>query len=174
MVFRKDQKIREAFDKVREEFDVHLDTINANTSEIHENRAMILAMQERLCKLADQITELRVMFEHSEPDAMYGAIRPLSIREQEVFLAIYTAGDLVSEERISRMLGLPVSHIREICESIREKEVPLRMHVNERDMIFYSLDPEFRETQARQNILGIDESLSVQWIKDYQSSLLDN
>ena len=173
-MFRKDKQIRAAFRKVQHEFEEHLDSINANSSEIHENRAMIMELQERICKVSDQISEMQMMVEQMFPDEGFGELGPLTLREQEVFLLLYTAGDLVTHEQIARTSSLPVSLVKEIVSSCSAKGIPVRRHTNESGITYLSLDPAFRERQARENILGIDESLSQQLSKDFQLSLLDD
>lgn len=162
------KEVKEQFAAVREELDGHLDAINENTHEILENRAMIMELQERMCKLSDKITGLVASLEESEE-----RMEPLTLREQEVFMCLYMSDVPASYGEIARRTSLPVSLVQEIVDSLTAREIPLIEQRNDRGHTFIAIEESFRERQAKQNVLGIDESLSKQLSKEFQLSLLD-
>ena len=166
VAFRKEKKLRSAFRKIRDEFEMHLDSINTNTEEIFENRAMVLELQDRMDKLADKVHESS-SFEEEYPQI------ELTLREQEVFLVLYTAAEAVSYPQLSRQLSLPVALVQELTFSMIQKGVPVIKRRNDSGGVLVSLDIEFAELQSRKNIVGIDQNLSAQLSRELQMSLLE-
>ena len=168
----KEKRLREAFNAVHLEFEEHLDSINTNTQEVLENRHMLLELQERITKLASEITDIKAQLgEESLSEPAYEKIS-LTLREQEVFLVLYTSERGVSYEKISEQLSLPVSLVQELVYDMIVKGVPIIKQRRE-SRICVSLDLEFREYQSRYNIVGIDESVSKQLSKDFQLTLVE-
>jgi hypothetical protein len=171
MAFYKEKRLRQAFNAVKEELDDHLDAINDNTEEILENRAMILELQERMCKLSDRLSELSLRLEEPVLEERFSCVE-LSLREQEVFLSLYTASAPASYAVVSRQLSLPVPLLQELVGSIIGKGVPVQRTRDECGDLCLSLDPEFVELQSKHNIIGINNNISAQLSREFQQSLL--
>lgn len=159
--------MRQAFRAVREEFDDHLQAINDNTEEILENRAMILEIQERLCKLSDRISEIGLRLDDAD---RYAPI-DLSLREQEMFIVLYTASQPVTYAEFAKRLTYPVSLIQELAFGLIQKGIPVVKQRSEMGELRLSLDIEFSERQTKHNIVRIDENLSRQLSRELQTSL---
>lgn len=168
----KDKRLREAFNAVHLEFEDHLDSINRNTGEILENRHMLLELQERITKLASDITDIKAQLQ--EPEAVQPMYEPieLSLREQEIFLTLYTADNPTSYDHLAKRLSLPVSLIQELAYEMVMKGVPIIKQRDEQG-VRLSIDIEFREQQSKHNLVGIDEAVSKQLTKDLQLKLVD-
>ena len=86
----------------------------------------------------------------------------LSYEEKKVFLAIYkysTSKTFVSYSDIARRLGLPISLVRFYVTNLIEKNVPIVKKYRNREVLV-SLEEEFREQQAKENIVNINETIT--------------
>lgn len=171
MAFKREKKLRAAFAAIKNDLDNHLEDINENTQEIFENRHMIADLHERLCKLSDQLHEVRLRLDAS--DMRYPSCIELSLREQEVFLVLYTATDVVAYSEVSRQVSLPVSFLQEVTYSLIQKGIPVVKQRDEQGRVLLSLDLEFKEEQSKRNIVGIDPVLRNHPNKSLQLSLLE-
>ncbi len=160
-----ERRIRAAFNAVHREFEDHLQSINENTSEIMENRYMIISLQERLDKIASDIACLKRQLSHTIPNR-------LSVREQEVFLCVYSEQRGVSVSHISARLQLPVGVVEDVLESLRIKNIPLYFRETDSGM-FVTLDPAFRELQSTRNVVGIESFVSTEFSKGLQRTLFE-
>lgn len=170
MAFIREKKLRAAFAAVQQDLDLHLDEINENTAEIHENRQMIADLHERICKLSDQVAELRLVLDGS---SRYPSRIELSLREQEVFMVLYTASEPVTYDVLSSRVCVPVSVLQDITYQLVQSGIPVIKQRDELGRIQLSLDLEFKEEQSKRNIVGIDVNLLKQSNKCFQLSLFD-
>ncbi|MBC8494602.1 hypothetical protein H8D36_00445 [archaeon] len=146
------------FKSVKDELDIHLDSINQNTNEIQSNYETISQMEVKIDKLTEKIDEMQMQL---NPNAyMYNVDNVvLSMREQELFLGIYTEEDRISMPGLSRKLGLTLPMCEALINSIKIKGVPIvRQLVNE--VMHVSLDYTFKDLQARKNLLKIDATVT--------------
>ncbi len=171
MAFIREKKLRAAFAAVQQDLDIHLDAINENTAEIYENRQMISDLHERICKLSDQVSELRLLVEQSP--SRYPSRIELSLREQQVFMALYTAESGASYSDLSRSTCFPVSFLQDATYELVQKGIPIIKQRSEAGHIILSLDLEFKEEQSKRNIVGIDINLLQQANRGFQLSLID-
>lgn len=149
---------------IKDELDEHLDTINENSREIDENRVMISSLHEQLCKLTDVVNELSF----SGEDRMQAKIE-LSRSEQIVFEALYTEPGPMTYGFLARRSGKPVSVVRDIVFELVKKGVPVVKLRDELGAYHLALDMEFRELQARQQIVQIESQCKT----ITQSSLIE-
>jgi hypothetical protein len=167
-----EDRIRQAFNTVHKEFDEHLETINANTEEICENRYMLNELSERISKLSDDISVIK---EALQSQTIIDDPIPnieLSLREQEVFLVLYMHESGVSYSQVARHTSLPISVVQEILYDLIAKGVPVVKQRRESELTLL-LDLEFRELQSKHNVVGIDEKLSKLLTKEMQLTLLE-
>ena len=86
----------------------------------------------------------------------------LTLREQEIFLVLYTSENPSNSRQISRKLGLPEESTKNYIDNIISKGVPvIKRYVN--GEILYVLDAEFKNLQAKENILSINEAIAKQF-----------
>ena len=88
----------------------------------------------------------------------------LTLREQEVFLAMYTSDELLSYRDIANKLGLTEVLISKYIKDVIKKGVPL-LKLYEKNKVFLQIDDKFRDIQAKNNILNISETVLKQFTK---------
>ena len=122
--------IAPAIESIKEELDEHLDSINANTAELQTN-------YEYLCELA------------------LGKVN-LTLREQEVFLVLYTSDEPLTFRIMAKRLGLTAYVIKDHVDALIIKGVPIiKRYSNDETLVL--LDDAFKNLQAKENVLGINE-----------------
>jgi len=143
---------------IREQLEDYLTSINQNTEEIQANNEIIYQQGQQITKLKEMILEMgmspfpRVKAEMVEP--------PLTSREQEVFLLLYTSEGFISQTEIAKRLGLTLALVRQFITSLMEKGVPITRKGIGTEVLM-ELDSEFKEIQARENVAGINEQLTL-------------
>lgn len=151
-----DAKIKAAFSSVREELDDHLRTINENTNELQSNYEYICEIDAKIEKLSERLDEIQMMLTGGPEEV---SVQPLTMREREVFLVIYS-NENTTYEHIGRRVGLPESMVRHYIMNLIRKGVPVIRKLKD-DQELVCLDAEFRTLQAKENIVGINESMSM-------------
>lgn len=156
-----DAGIRKAFSTVKEEMNQHLDTINQNTNEIQACYEYLAELERKMEKLAERLDKL----EFAGDNAPVAKQIALTLREQEVFMVLYTAEDPATSLEIARRLGLTLELVEQHLVSICSKGVPiLRTFANGK--VYHSIDLKFKDLQARRNVLNISPSISQQMLAD--------
>lgn len=149
---RMETGVKGAFGKVRDELDDHRESINQNSAEIQSLYEYIHELEQKLVKLQEHMLDAKRL----EPLPI---ILPLSYREQEVFLALYTAELPLTATEIAAQLGLAHDVIFKYVRSLITKGVPILHHVHEHQEVF-SLELKFKDLQAKKNIVPIDAGVS--------------
>ena len=161
------KNLKKYFDKIKEEFEEHLDTINANTNEIHSNYEYLCELDSKMDKLNEKLDETLMFIQHltNKPVKKYKKtfkIAPLTRREKEIFLALYTLEqnkEPVTYTKIAEFLALTTFIVQNYITNLIEKGIPIQKSYNQKG-VFIRINPEFRELQAKNNIVGINEPLS--------------
>ena len=94
-------------------------------------------------------------------------ISPLTKNEKEVFLVLYTKGeekDYLTYKEIGRSLALSKELVMGYITNLIEKGIPLIKRYAE-NQIYIKLDPKFKNIQAKENIVNIDEAISMKLSK---------
>ncbi|MFP4645392.1 MAG: hypothetical protein ACLFNB_01990, partial [Candidatus Woesearchaeota archaeon] len=81
----------------------------------------------------------------------------LTIREQEVFLILYTANKGLELAEMAKYLGLTEDLIQSYILKLISKGVPVKKYRSESEHFTYALDKTFKDIQARKNIVPIDD-----------------
>lgn len=160
------QSLKNSFSGVKKEFEEHLEAINENTNEIQSNYELLLKLESRLDKIENKLSEIDIFIrqfktqnvyflEENEKDSFM--IMPLNDDEKRVFNTIYEleAENInISYQKLSEVLGVSTSLVREYIISLIEKGVPImKRYLNHK--IFLSLEPKFRESQTKRNLVNI-------------------
>ena len=156
------QDIKKAFSSIKGEMDEHLESINANTSEIHSNYEYVSELESRIDKLNERIEDLEMHQDHNPRQKSQFRVRTLTRREQEVFLALYTLEQdqkPITYSRIGQFLGINEYIIQDHITSLITKGVPIHKNFFEKT-VYLRLNPEFRELQAKKNIARVNEMVS--------------
>ncbi|RME53264.1 hypothetical protein D6783_02455 [Candidatus Woesearchaeota archaeon] len=134
----------------------HLEGINKNTDEIQCCYSFLIALEEKLAKLAERVDRL----EQGSSRGVCSAER-LTKREEEVFLVLYLHDEPLTIRHIARRLGVAEEVVEQVVESLSFKGIPLiRQYRNQE--VFVSLDLKFKELQAKQNVLKIQRGIAQQ------------
>ena len=84
----------------------------------------------------------------------------MTLREQEVFLLLYTANGFISEREVSERLGVSDKSVVQFITTLMEKGVPITRKVHYQES-YVKLDQQFKELQAKANIAGISPQLTL-------------
>lgn len=165
----KELALKDSFKKIKEELEEHLETINQNTNEIQANYEYIQKLDEKIEKLNEKLEEIRMHLDIIKEDVSktkdkFEATK-LTTREQEVFLVLYTATEFLSYKDIAKRIGLTESLVGNYITNLIEKGIPIiKKYINK--VAYIKLDSHFKELQAKENILEIDDRIA----RDYTAS----
>jgi DNA-binding NarL/FixJ family response regulator len=151
------EAIRKAFKSVKNELDDHLDAINQSTAEIQANQGFLAELEAKIDKLAERLDELELIMNPTKAGAIGVKLTP---REQEVFMTIYLSKGLTVSE-LARRLGFTEEMVSLYIFNLMSKGVPVRRELVD-DLVVFSLDSEFKEAQARGNVLEINPRIARQ------------
>lgn len=163
----KEDKLKATFNKIKEEFEEHLDSINENTNEIHSNYEYICELDSKIDKLNEKLDEVMMFLHHSSKKSLKSkkqkfTIRPLTRKEQEIFLALYTLEqnkEEVTYTRIAKFLCITPYLTQNYITNLIEKGIPIQKRYIDNG-VSLTLNPQFRELQTKKNIVKINESVS--------------
>ena len=155
-------KLKNSFAKIREELEEHLQSINESTAEIGQNHQYSCELESKMDKLAERLDHMELFLKQMG----YGAgqatfhVQPLSNDEKRVFVAVYA----IEEEKghvtyadVSSALLMDLQLVAGYVAGLMEKGVPLvKRYVN--NVAYLKLDSDFKQLQAKENILGIDKA----------------
>lgn len=144
---------------IREEFDDHLESINDNTNEIQANYEYITKIDEKLRKISEKLDQMELwMFQTGGVVVKEDDDQHLDLNEKEkrAFLIIYTASQPVTYSLIAEALNENEFLIRGYVTNMLEKGIPIQKKYRGRQ-VYLSLDKEFKEKQAKHNIVGINQ-----------------
>lgn len=160
-----DSGLKRAFSSIKEEMTDHKDTINDNSAEIelvHQRLNMLQSMIEKLTGRVDELvfstsSTASSIVEFKAPNV------PLSLREQEVFVILYTSTTSLSALAISKYLGLTEDLIHTYIIKLITKDIPIIKSINTQKELIYALDKNFKDLQARKGLIEINESVMNQF-----------
>jgi hypothetical protein len=140
--------LKEEFNKVRQALEEHLNSINDNSNEIQALFDYLQEMDAKFEKLCQRLDNLQLEAT-SKP-----LISPLNKEERKVFLALYTEETPLSFVEIAVKANLPKSIVPDCVSALTNKGIPLqRSFYNDR--LFLKLDPNFKEMQAKENLINV-------------------
>jgi hypothetical protein len=153
------ESLKAAFKKVKQELDDHLSTINENTADIQELNETILNVEHKIDKLAERLDELELLM---NPKFKLDNVE-LNRKEQEVFAALFI-GKGLSLTQLSKVLGITVDAANMYLFNLISKGVPIQKEMVGNVLVF-SVDPTFKDMQARRNILKLDQKITKQLLE---------
>lgn len=149
---------KNAFSRIKEELDEHLDSINQNTNEIQVLYGYLSEIENKVEKLNERLDE--ITFSNKEY-AIQESFN-LTVREEEVFIALYMSEGIKSSIQISKILGLTEDLVNAIIFRLISKGIPvLKETIN--NVANYSLDKNFKDLQARKNIVNVNQNVLEQF-----------
>jgi predicted nuclease with TOPRIM domain len=109
--------LKHSFGKVKEELDEHLEAINNNTNEIQTNFEYLTELESKVTKLNEKVERILEILEGKKDEPTYH-VEELTLREQEVFITLYSATKPVTYTQISHKIALPADMIRQLIQSL--------------------------------------------------------
>ncbi len=156
-----ESSLKNAFEKVREEFDDHLDSINENTNELQMHYEYMTQLDVKITKLSEKIDDLHMLLKQVTMQQ-----QPfLSRQEQKIFLTLYTFGEEspLSQVDIANRLNLNELTVRSALAAMVKKGIPvIEEKIDEK--LYYKFSREFKEQQAKENIVRLDEDIVIEAI----------
>ncbi|MBI4983260.1 hypothetical protein HZC32_01310 [Candidatus Woesearchaeota archaeon] len=147
-----DERIGVELGKVRQALEEHLSAINENTLEIQSLFDYIQEVEVKLEKLSQRLDQLQIAANNCSPSKPI--ISPLNQTEKKVFLTLYTEEMPLSYREIAGRAQVSLSVVPECVSSLAGKGIPLaRTFCN--DQIFIKIDPNFKELQAKENLINL-------------------
>lgn len=146
------QKIRVSFRKIEDELNDHLESINSNTNEIESLYELINELEGKIEKLSSRIGELQVKIEPKAKKVIDFRVEPLTKEEKEIFFALYSMPKDMTYKDISRKTGIEEVMVQEYVTNLIAKGIPLSKKFKN-NQILISLEKEFKELQAKENLI---------------------
>lgn len=150
---------------MRDELDDHRLAVNENTDELSATNEFVSELSRKLDKISERLDELTLLVKGKSEDKQF-QIQPLTGKEKEVFQALYVLTEsqpYASYDQIARKALMPKSVVMDLSTSMLEKGVPIVKKLDG-TMVFLKLDSEFRQLQAKKNVIGLNSLLSA-WVR---------
>lgn len=142
--------MKEGLEAIKAALEEHLSSINDNTTEIQVLFDFLQDVERKVDGVSQRLDQLQVAQGTSVPQS----IRPLYHEEKEIFLVMYTEEAPLTIEEISRKAGQSSAAVMECIAALSRKGIPVQ-RVFANDQFFFSLDKQFKERQARENIVNL-------------------
>lgn len=151
------EEFRSKFRQVEHELNDHLESVNANTNEIQCLYEMMSEVSVKIDKLNSRIDDLQVHLDYQSPHKFVDVhVKPLTNREREVFIALYTHdGEQLTYAELAKLTGYDEVIVQEYITNLIAKGIPIYKKY-QNSSIFVSLDKEFKELQAKQKIVQLN------------------
>ena len=154
-----DKNIKKSFEKVKEEMSDHLDTINKNTIEINSNYDYIKQLEKMIHKLNENMDDLNLKLSEIKGESLnINEIKNIQLKpkEVEIFKLLYeNMGDLFDYKKIARTLGFTETTEKRKITLMTNKGIPIEKKYYDHS-IFLVLDADFRNLQAKNNVLKLN------------------
>jgi len=145
------ERLKKQFLLVRQTLSEHLSAINENTSELQSFFDYLQELDQKIEKLSQRIDQVQLQ---NQIPKIKPYIAPLNSTEKKIFLTLYTEEKPLNCLEISQKSGVPLSIIREHITTLSQKGIPFnRSFLNNKT--FYQLDPQFKDWQAKENIINL-------------------
>ncbi len=157
------KNLKDSFSKIKEEFEDHKEAINQNTNEIQSNYEYLCKLDSKFDKLSEKIDHICMVLNSVSKDKIETKktynIPPLTLREQEVFIVLYSSEKEISYKEIARRTALTENLVMNYITSLISKGVPIiKKYTN--NNAFLSLEIDFKQQQTKENVLKINQFVS--------------
>ncbi len=161
MVINRKDKVQliNSFNKIKSEITDHLESINENTNEINTNSMYLTQLENMIHKLNERIDQVELKLSKLSGEKIISAEEFKNIiltpKEKEIFVMLYQEnGDLLDYKKIARSLGYTEQIVRKHVSSLINKGIPVIKKYFD-NKIYLVLDADFRNLQAKQNVLKL-------------------
>ncbi len=145
---------------IRKELDDHLNALNENTNEVQANYEFLLELNSKIQKLNERLDEMQLLLDPKikKDEPVY--VSPLTKREQEVFLALFsTESSLSTYKDVARSVGLSETMVENYVTNLIMKGVPI-IKVYRHNRTYLRLDEKYRASQAKNDLLKLNEAIA--------------
>ena len=162
-------EINKVFGQIKEQFEDHLETINENTNEIHSNFEYLCELDKKIDKLSERIDELNNTIKQQNGEKVEKKtfkLQPLTTKEKEVFYALYILTEhkrYATYKEIAKRVSYSEDLVASYITNLIEKGIPIVKKYANR-LAYLGLNSEFREIQAKENIVGVN-TLLTHWMR---------
>lgn len=162
-------KVNDTFEQIKEQFEDHLETINENTNEIHSNFEYLCELDRKIDKLSERIEELNNILRKQNGEKVEKKTfkpQPLTNKEKEIFYALYVLTEnkrYTTYKEIAKRVSYSENLVASYITNLVEKGIPIAKKYANR-IAYLGLDCEFRELQAKENIVGVNTILT-HWMR---------
>ena len=129
----------------------HLSAINENTEEIAVLFDYLRELDAKFDRLNQRLDTLQLGLGKPLEKPF---IASLNQEEKKIFLLLYTEPLPQTSGEIASKAGIEMGVIAEKISSLISKGVPLQRSFAD-NLFFFSLDPQFKEMQARENLVNL-------------------
>lgn len=138
--------------EIKKVLDEHLSAINGNTTEIQALFDYLQELETKNENLTKRLEELQL----SQGQIIEKPIiSPLNKVERKIFLILYTEEIPLSYKEIAIKAELPLALVPECISTLINKGIPFKRSLYN-DKLFLKLDPEFKELQAKENLVNLN------------------
>jgi len=156
------QQLSTVLECMREELDDHRMAINENTDELTATNEFSNELARRLDKLTERVDELTLLIKGRKDEKNF-SIQPLTSKEKDVFHALYVLTEsqpYASYEQVARKTSLTKGIVMDHVTSMIQKGVPVLKKLDS-TTVFLKLDQDFRQIQAKKNVIGLNSLLTA-------------
>jgi len=138
------------------ELDDYRESINQHEEELRELYTVIE-------KLKEELDEHKLMLGNQ---TFFDTNLNLTFDEKRILLMLYASDCLLSKYDLSKKLRIDSCLIDGYFDDLSLKGVPIIKQKSLNNELFYSLDPKFKELQAKQNILQVTSVFSQRMLQE--------
>lgn len=138
------------------ELDDYRESINQHDEEIKE-------LYETIEKLKEELEEHKMMLGNKP---FFNSKLNLTYDEKRILLVLYASDFLLSKADIAKKLNIDPCLVDGYFDDLLLKGIPIIRQKSLNNEIFHSLDPKFKELQAKQNILQVTSLFSQRIITE--------
>ena len=153
--------IKDELSRINEELTDHLNSVNQNTGEIQLNHDSAIELDAKINKLNEKMAQILLTLEELTKKQIDFkdekiTLKPLSNNERKIFLTLYTSEQALSYNQLSQKTSFSDSLVADFIKGMIKKGIPLvKEYINGEARV--SLDTEFKELQAKENLLTIKQ-----------------
>ena len=158
------QQLSTVLECMRDELDDHRLSINENTDEIAASNGFLCELNKKLDRLTERVDELTLLIRGQKEEKKF-KLQALTGKEKGVFHLLYSMTEsqpYVSYEQLAKKALLAKSVVMDHVTYMIQKGIPVVKKL-QGSVVFLKLDADFRQLQAKQNIVGINSLLTC-WL----------
>ena len=156
---------RFVFQQIKEDLEDHLESINQNTDEIQSNYSYLCEIDSKINKLGERLDQIEMFLKKSaglkvEEKPIFN-ISPLTKREQEIFLVLYTLDgmkDNTTYKDLAKRCGLTEQIAMGYVDNLMRKGIPITRKIIS-NKICLKINSYFKTLQAKENILKLNQKM---------------